>query len=385
MELSSILDVEFSPYKPLVHFDRLLGLAQGEPVSPVTLELDVSSACDHSCAWCVDPQGSHGRALMASEVARWILSDAREIGVKGVVFKGGGESLLNPCFPEILGDAASLGFEVGLVTNGSRLADPASCDAIARCCAYVRVSVDGPTPQSRVDIHGVDDLEDVCAGIRRLLAIRSAPRVPLVGATFCLDYSRRHLIEASVELGQDLALDYILIRPPFCEEVGFPAPHTPEQARELRRQIREVADAEQGGMLILAGSWVGDAELAHGEPAGGPSELARRDLGIRRSRWNGIEHTTGRCAACALTLVVTAELDVYGCCCLRSLAQYRLGTLDRERGLGLAEVLQSDSAREVLGRMRQAACLAHCTHPLTRINEIVEYLRLPHRRHSSFL
>lgn len=53
--LSSIFEIEFNPHKHLVHWDRINALVQGKDTSPVTLELDVSSICNHKCGWCVDP------------------------------------------------------------------------------------------------------------------------------------------------------------------------------------------------------------------------------------------------------------------------------------------------------------------------------------------
>ena len=378
-----IFDIEFNPNKYLAHWDRLNALAQGNDASPVTLELDVSSACDHRCQWCVDPPGIHTGIFMPLSTARRILHEAKAIGVKGVVFKGGGECTLHPDFPQILRIADEIGFEVGMVTHGGHLTTEI-VDAAADGCEYVRISVVGPTPESRKDIHGVDDLASVIAGTRRLISRRGSKRHPIIGLTFCLDYKRHHLIGRCLELGELIKPDYLLIRPPFCEEVGFPAPHTPEEAAMLREEMLMAAEGCQGEVPVLIGKWIGDKELEN-KTSMSSMGLSRRDINIMNLKYNGIEHLSHRCPACSLLLVVTAGREVYGCCCLRGIKEFMFGKIDHERNTGLWDVMSGDKHREALDRMKRAECLKYCTHPLSKPNEIIEYLSRKDKYHSSFI
>ncbi len=383
--LSSIFDVEFNPHKHLVHINRVTALAQGQDVSPVTLELDVISACHHHCHWCVDPPGSHSNQIMTVPTAQRIMEEAKDLGVKGIVFKGGGESTLHPEFPEILRIADELGFEIGLVTNGGHLRQDALLQAIVEHCAYLRVSIDGPTRESRQDIHGVDDFDQLVLNTKRLMALRGAQRHPIIGATFCLDYARRTLIGQCIQLGESFNLDYVLIRPPFCEEVGFPSPHTPQEAAMLRKEICQAARQYTGKMPVMAGNWVGDQEWTAINSTTSQSDLARRDVAIRHAKQNGIEHLTGRCLASPLFLVVSAGGEVYGCCCLRGIRKFSFGIINYASGMTLASIMSNEQRKKILARMRQVECLQYCTHPLAKINEIIGYLALPQKFHSSFI
>ena len=383
--LSSIFDVEFSPHKYLVHLDRISALAEGKDVSPVTLELDISSACNHHCEWCVDPSGTHSGVFMSLQNIKNILSEAREMGIKGVVFKGGGESTLHPDFPNILKTTCEMGFETGVVTHGGNINNQKIHEAIVQYCAYVRISIDGPTPESRKNIHGTDDFSKLINGIKRLMNLKKGKRHPIVGTTFCLDYQRRSLIKNCIHLGEELGVDYILIRPPFCEEVGFESPHTPEEADELRTMIRRAASQYEGNLNIMAGNWVGDKEMEHFLTKTCQTDLARRDSSMRKSNYNGIEHITRRCPASPLFLVISAEGDVYGCCCLRGIREYSFGTVDYENGICLSIIMEGKRRKEVLKKMKNTECLGHCTHPLEKTNELIEYLSLPEKFHSSFI
>lgn len=383
--LSSIFDVEFSPHKYLVHLDRINVLSEGKDAPPVTLELDISSVCNHHCEWCVDPSGTHSGVFMSLQNVKNILNEAREMGIKGVVFKGGGESTLHPDFPIILKTTCEMDFEAGVVTHGGDIHSRNIPEAMVQYCAYVRVSIDGPTPKSRESIHGIDDFSNLINGIKRLMNLKKGKRHPIVGITFCLDYNRRSLIGNCIHLGEELGVDYILIRPPFCEEVGFKSPHTPEEADELRNLIRRTASQYEGSLNIMAGNWTGDKEFEHYSTETCQTDLARRDSGIRKSNYNGIEHITRRCPASPLFLVITTEGDVYGCCCLRGIREYSFGTIDYGNGISLSAIMRGERRKEVLKRMKNTECLGSCTHPLTKINELIEYLSLPEKFHSSFI
>lgn len=382
---SSIFDIEFNPNKFLMHWDRINALAKGEDTAPVTLELDISSICDHRCKWCVDPPGVHSNKLMPVPVAGKILEEAKQIGVKGIVFKGGGESLLHPDSDRIIRIAGTLGFETGVVTHGGRLDNQRLLKTLVQYCSYVRISIDGPTPESRREIHGVDDFHTMAEGISKFIKTRGTKRHPIVGATFCIDYSKRSLMDKCIQLGEELCLDYVLIRPPFCEEVNFPAPHTAKEAAILRNEIQSAARKYTGKMPVMIGNWVGDKELEHLSPEKKTGNLARRDMGIQQTKYNGIEHRTGRCPASPLFLVITAECEVYGCCCLRGIKEFSFGRVDYDNGLSLRSVMRGEKRKQSLTRMHNAECLRYCTHPLTKINEIIEYLSLSEKYHSSFI
>src|SRR5437773_1395781 len=99
--MSDLTSHEFNPLKILHHIDRLRALADGKDIAPVTIEIDPVAYCNHVCAWCVDPlhraaQMSYGTFdRLITELASFSVDGFR---VEGIVFKGGGESTLHPCF-----------------------------------------------------------------------------------------------------------------------------------------------------------------------------------------------------------------------------------------------------------------------------------------------
>lgn len=375
---------EFNPLKIWHHADRLRALAAGEDIAPVTVELDPVAYCNHHCFWCVDP--SH-RPVTASRDFLWrILEElatftVNGFGVQGIVFKGGGEPTLHPDFPELVKKARMLGFEVGVVTNGSRLLRPGLAEALAQWASYVRVSIDGPTPETHRRIHGSRDFAEIIAGVERLMSLRRA-RHPIVGLSFAMDHVMIPGIPEAIALGERLGVDYVLIRPPFFEEVGRTSTMTPAQAAELRQALVAAARSYPGLMDVLVGTWIGDAERLT-EQSANLDPSSRRDHQLRMDM--PIEHRLGVCWASPLLAVVAADGQVYGCCNLRFLDSWSFGQVDYERGVTLAGVWAGERRRQVLARMHATGCITHCTHPMSRYNKIIEVLRDTEKPHSAFV
>lgn len=381
--MKDLREREFNPLKILHHIDRLRALARGEDTAPVTVEIDSMAWCNHACGWCVDPVHRHTSldwttyTRLVDELAGFAVDGRR---VQGIVLKGGGEPSLHPRFADMADYAARQGFAVGVVSNGSRLDDCA--EALARHAAYVRISLDGPTPESHHRIHKSRDFDRIVRGVTALVAARGERRHPVVGLTFALDIHSLPLAGEAIALGERLHVDYVLLRPPFFEEVGREPTMSHAEAAQVRAELGRIAATYRGPLELMVGHWIGDAELAGGSQTGFEAS-GRRDS--RASGFLPIEHRFQRCLASPLLAVVTADGTLYGCCNLRALPAWQMGRLDYPAGIGFAQLWQGDRRREVLARMHRTECIRHCTHPLSRYNEMLEALRDGEKWHSEFV
>jgi len=350
----------------------------------VTIELDPVAYCNHACFWCVDPV--HFKAELTKDFVLRFLDElstfeVHNFKVCGIVFKGGGEPTLHPDFASLLVETKKRGFEVGVVTNGSRLSCPHISGTLAECASYVRVSIDGPTPETHFRIHKSRDFFKIVEGVKQLVALRKK-RHPIIGLSFAMDYSMRQVIFEAIHLGDRLGVDYVLIRPAFFEEVGRQSTMSIKEAANLRLELQKAAKAYQGEMDVFVGNWVGDVEMFSGVQA----EIApsgRRDYQIQKSL--PIEHRLGQCWASPLLAVVTADKKVYGCCNLRFLEDWNFGAIDYEAGITFADIWHGTRRKEILSKMHRTHCIQHCTHPLARYNEILEVLKDKEKPHSSFV
>ncbi|MBI4232021.1 radical SAM protein [Candidatus Peregrinibacteria bacterium] len=361
---------------------KLEQLAKGGDVFPVTVELDLVSYCNHHCGWCVDPQHmSH--SLERTFVSR-LLRELRSLGIEGIVFKGGGEGTLHPSYADILEETRALGFEIGIVTNGSELLVLA--EPITKNAHYVRVSIDGPTPESHRRIHRSNDFEEIITGVAGVVQLRAGleQRHPITGLSFAMDYSLIDLVEQAIRLGENLGVDYVFFRPPFFEEVGRKNTMNVEQKRELFAAFERGKRDHHGSMNIFIDYWISDTEAAYfSSRAESASESPRRGRYIRQGT-NGIEHITGRCLASPLLAVVTADRKVYPCCNLRFIEEWSIGTLDYEQGDSFEKLWRSEKRQQIVDRIHGIECVQFCTHPLSKYNEIIEYLRTP-QHHRGFV
>ena len=367
----SFRDVELSPYKWVTHFDRLKILAEGGDVFPVTIELDLVDYCNHNCGWCVDP--AHKKNSLDRGFVSTLLDELKGLGIEGIVFKGGGEPTLYRFFPDVLEETRAKGFEVGVVTNGSRL--PSLYSAIVKNANYIRTSIDGPTPESHKEIHRSDDFEAVVTGVCSLVGLRDElkQRHPIIGLSFAMDYQMIDLINSAINLGDKLGVDYTLFRPPFFEEVGRNNTMNTQQKGELLAAFERESRAYSGRMRIFIDYWVSDSEAGEFSSRG---ESPRRG-GYMQKGTNGIEHVTGRCLASPLLAVVSADRKVYPCCNLRFLDEWNIGTVDYETGNTFEKLWHGQRRREVMDRIHRTECIKVCTHPLSRYNEVIEYLKSP--------
>ena len=123
---------------------------------PRELTLYVTSACDAACAFCrrESPAGIYQAGTMRPEFVRAVL--ARFPTVMGVCIAGFGEPLLVPWLGEIVRACREAGAFVGVITNGSRLAE--RLDEVAAWdlggFGYVSVSLNATTAADHQRVFG---------------------------------------------------------------------------------------------------------------------------------------------------------------------------------------------------------------------------------------
>lgn len=119
---------------------------EGKTNNPITVKIDLTNKCNHSCEHCIDKDLRGNEEI---ENALSALSGLHRCGVKGIHFTGGGEPLLHPNAVIIFSHAKELGFETGLITNGSLLKS-----RYAQYFDWIKVSLDAYDEESYKKMHG---------------------------------------------------------------------------------------------------------------------------------------------------------------------------------------------------------------------------------------
>ena len=128
-----------STYKVAFHQEKLRAYLCGEPVYPVTLEMDISNACDRDCPDCPSTSAQTAHNLSDQFIAR--LFGCLQGQTRGLLLTGG-EPTMAPLFPSVLRMAREHDFlDVAIVSNGSRLDQGAVADALLEHASVVRVSM----------------------------------------------------------------------------------------------------------------------------------------------------------------------------------------------------------------------------------------------------
>jgi Fe-coproporphyrin III synthase len=231
-----------------------------------------TSRCNSRCVSC-DWWRSDGASDLTLDEIRHLADGLRHYGTRTVVFTGG-EPLVRADIMEIADLFLERGFTLQLLTSG--LALERFAPAIAGRFSEVTVSLDGHTPELYQAIRGVNGLDAVASGVRRL---RSLVPGLMIRARSTLHRHNfrylRQLIAKSVDMGLSqisfLAADVTSEsfnrsrQLPLLEDAGARAPAlilSAEETDEMENVVEEVIRSCAG-------------ELAERKVVPGPSGLRR--------------------------------------------------------------------------------------------------------------
>jgi len=197
----------------------------GLPVfSPTSINLDLTSACNFSCPFCVDSKVTNaGKSLTFVEVKQAI-DTLHSHGLLSVILIGGGEPTLHHDFGEIVRYIKSKKLQVGIVTNGSRLE---KIEAIADALTekdWIRISLDAAgeevfqdlhLPKTRVTLDGI--LEKARKVKKKNAAVSLGYSFVIVWEGVEINGKRLHPnldeMAKSVERAKEFSFDYVSFKP----------------------------------------------------------------------------------------------------------------------------------------------------------------------------
>jgi len=116
-------------------------LRRGIMCPPRTLILYPTAICNHRCQGC-DYATEHNGGMLKRDQLFNIIEQFHEIGAMGLEACGGGEPTLHPDLPEAIVRASGLGMKFGLLTNGTKLLDPALRSALIAHGSFCRISIE---------------------------------------------------------------------------------------------------------------------------------------------------------------------------------------------------------------------------------------------------
>lgn len=137
--------------------DRVLAWQRGERIAPITMDVAWTRQCNAACIFCAaQTQASDDGGRITKQNALDYLSDAAEIGVKGVSLISDGESTVVPWYEESIEFGAKAGLKIGIGTNGVRLKRKV-LERILPHIAYLRFNFSAGTREGYKRIMGLKD------------------------------------------------------------------------------------------------------------------------------------------------------------------------------------------------------------------------------------
>jgi MoaA/NifB/PqqE/SkfB family radical SAM enzyme len=249
--------------------------SMGPPAcSPISINLDLTSACNFSCPYCVDSALINAGKYLALEEIKKLTDTLYAHGLLSVILIGGGEPTLHSEFEAVVEYLKNKGLQIGIVTNGSRLE---KIEAIADRLEekdWVRISIDAASEETFKELHQPRTKLTLHQILEKAKKIKEKnPRVSL-GYSYVVvwegvDVDGKRLrpniqeMPRAVELARNFSFDYISFKPclirvegsqreTLLQNVG-PSKES-EIAKEIKIQLQMAREIAEDKVKILESS-----------------------------------------------------------------------------------------------------------------------------------
>lgn len=137
-------------------------IVSGRPLMAV---FEINLTCNSKCTYCDLPL-NQGRYELTREQIKTIFTDLYQDGLRYILLQGG-EPTLRKDLPEVLRDLYEIGYDLTLITNGTRM-KPELIACAKAVSASISISLDTLNRERYQRIRGADQLNMVLNGIDRL-------------------------------------------------------------------------------------------------------------------------------------------------------------------------------------------------------------------------
>lgn len=216
----------YSYIKAFRHPEILQSIRDGRPMRPAHVDLILSDLCQQSCKFCSYRMEGYqanqlfdDRRMMTAEKALEILEDCRDLGVKGIVFQGGGEPTVHPRFSEIFSKVCEYGIKAALISNGVRIGK--NLAVIVARAAWVRISFDAATEETYCAIRRVHKSHWTAAqqAVINLRAERDKQKTDcVIGVGFVVTPDNWREVSLAAQMAKELGADNFRISAQFSNQ-----------------------------------------------------------------------------------------------------------------------------------------------------------------------
>ncbi len=177
---AALKDLVLDGTKVMWYQDRVQAWLRGEKIAPVTIDAAITRKCNYACSFCyAQMQASDGGDISREQFLDF-LSDAAEIGVKGVSLISDGESTVSPFYVEAIEHGAKVGLAIGVGSNGLLLKRPV-LERILPHLTYMRFNFSAGEKARYAQIMGAkpDWYDQVIQNVRDAMEIKRRDNLPV--------------------------------------------------------------------------------------------------------------------------------------------------------------------------------------------------------------
>lgn len=222
----------FNPQqKILCHLNKVKSYFNDENPDPITIEIDPSNACNHSCPFCISGhlhlqkyKGTEffNREILDKECFAKLVKELVTTDIKGINWTGGGEPTINPYLREAISyikDNSNI--EMGMFTNGSMLERFNLFEVLVKSLSWIRVSIDAGNEQTYNNLRKTNDSNNfnvVIQNIKKLIELKKKLKSKIViGVGFVVTKKNYTEIKKFSELFNKIDVDYCQFKPEIIQ------------------------------------------------------------------------------------------------------------------------------------------------------------------------
>jgi len=294
--------------------------------SPISINLDLTTACNFSCPFCVDSKLINAGKSLTSEEVQKTIDTLHSHGLLSVILIGGGEPTLHKDFEEIVRYLKSKRLQIGIATNGSRLEKIEAVAGELEEKDWIRISIDAGGEGTFKDLH----LPKTQVTLKRIL--EKAKKVKKKNPVISLGYSfvivwegveingkklspNIHEVVGSVKLAKEFSFDYVSFKPCLIR--------LNESQRETL--LKDVDQTKEKGIIDEISVHLGEAKRLAGNQV---KILESSNLkAMLNQETSQIKRQPKRCHMQFFRTVVTPS-GIFHCPAFRGVEEARIGDRD---------------------------------------------------------
>lgn len=346
---------QFSSDKILKHLDRVNEWLNGTNPPPITVEMDMTSICNHRCPECVSSYfNTPDKSSLSKKLAFRIIKELAKAKIRGLIFTGGGEPLCNVNTVDIVKFAKEKGLDIGFITNGSLLNNK-NMEILLKCCTWIRVSLDASSADMFQKIHGMNGKEykKVIENLQKLCDIKKKYRSSCTVGVGYLTYNKtlNGMIKAA-KICRDLKIDYLQFRPMQIHRRGRFEYHW----ADINDKIKQCLKYSYDGYKVL---------------------YSKHKYDMMKDPKFGRNYEV--CYGHQFATVISASGKMYVCCHLRGHEKYCIGDLNND---SFQNIWNSEKRQRAVESIDFKDCIPLCRD--NTFNQILWNIKQP-KEHADFL